>query len=202
MTPAHAQLPPSPWITRFGALLQALHAQRPQRRALDVACGWGRHTRWLAQQGYRVTAVDRDAEALAALTALGPAVTPLHADLEGAPWPLPGQSFDVVLVTNYLWRPLLPHVLASLAPGGVLLYETFAWGQHTIGRPARADFLLAPGELLQVCEGLRIVAYEDGYESDPARYVQRVAALRPPQPAPIEPLRLPLTTPSTFGAAG
>ncbi|TSE27639.1 class I SAM-dependent methyltransferase [Tepidimonas aquatica] len=202
MTPPHAHLPPSPWITRFGALLQTLHAQQPQRRALDVACGWGRHTRWLVQQGYRVTAVDRDAEALAALDDMAATVTRLAADLEAAPWPLPGQTFDVVLVTNYLWRPLLPHLLASLAPGGVLLYETFAWGQQTIGRPARPEFLLAPGELLQVCAGLRIVAYEDGYDSDPARYVQRVAALRPPQPAPSEPLRLPLTTPSTSGAAG
>ncbi|TSE22466.1 Tellurite methyltransferase [Tepidimonas sediminis] len=186
----HADLPPSPWITARAALLRALHGQRP-RHALDVACGHGRHARWLAQQGYHVTAVDRDPQALAALADLGPAVTPLQADLEDAPWPLPGRTFDVVLVTNYLWRPLLPTLVASLAPGGVLLYETFAAGQETVGRPARADFLLQPGELLHACTGLRVLAYEDGFDPRGPRFVQRIVALRPPGDA-TEPPRLPL----------
>ena len=97
-----------------------------------------------------------------------------------------------MVVTNYLWRPLLPTILDSVAPGGVLLYETFAQGNESVGRPARADFLLRPGELLQTCQGLRVVAYEDGFLAEPARFVQRIAAVRAPLPS-AGPLRLPLT---------
>ena len=87
------------------------------------------------------------------------------------------------MVTNYLWRPLWPTLLASLAPGGVLVYETFAAGNETVGKPSRPDFLLQPGELLRLCQGLRVVAYEDGFLDAPARFVQRIAAIAPPSPA-------------------
>jgi len=113
------------------------------------------------------------------------------ADIEGAPWPLPGRRFDAIVVTNYLSRPLLPTLTASLAPGGVLLYETFAAGNETVGRPSRPDFLLAPGELLGAATGLRIVAYEDGFLANPDRFVQRLAALR--EPAGAVARRYPLT---------
>lgn len=188
-----ADLPPSPWITRFAPLMRTLDPSdgRP-RRALDVACGRGRHVRWLLAQGYQVTAVDRDAQALAALPVAHPHLTPIEADIENGPWPLPGKRFDVVVVTNYLWRPLLPTIVASVAPGGVLLYETFAQGNETVGRPARADFLLAPGELLRACEGLRVVAYEDGFLDAPARFVQRIAAVRELPRDPLAPPRYPL----------
>jgi hypothetical protein len=82
------------------------------------------------------------------------------------------------VVTNYLWRALLPTLVASVEPGGVLLYETFAAGNETVGKPSRPDFLLRPGELLAVCEGLRVVAYEDGFFDGPPRFVQRVAAAK------------------------
>jgi hypothetical protein len=130
--------------------------------------------RWLAAQGFAVTAVDRDAAALQPLRALAQV---LVADLEGAPWPLTGERFDALVVTNYLWRPLWPQLLATLAPGGALIYETFADGNQNVGKPSRADFLLQHGELLQVASGLRIVAYEDGFLEPPARYVQRIAAV-------------------------
>ena len=113
------------------------------------------------------------------------------ADIENGPWPLQGQQFGAVVVTNYLWRPLLPTILDSVAPGGVLLYETFAQGNESVGRPARADFLLRPGELLQAFGALRVVAYEDGFLDAPARFVQRIAAVREPL-VPSGPLRLPL----------
>lgn len=141
---------------------------------LDVACGSGRHLRWLAQRGFRVTGVDRDAAALEPLRELAEVIV---ADLEAAPWPLPGRRFDAVLVTNYLWRPLLPTIVGSLDPAGVLLYETFADGQQTVGRPARPEFLLQPGELLVAAAGLRVVAFEDGFLEAPARFVQRIAAV-------------------------
>ncbi len=168
----------SPWVRRFTPLVPR------SARVLDVACGGGRHVRWFADRGCHVTAVDRDAEALAPLRTIARVVV---ADLEAAPWPLPGERFDAVVVTNYLWRALLPTIVASVDDGGVLLYETFAAGQQTIGRPANPDFLLRPGELLAAVAGLRVVAYEDGLADGGApRFVQRIAAVRegPPQPLP------------------
>jgi SAM-dependent methyltransferase len=147
---------------------------RPGGRVLDLACGSGRHVRWLSAQGFAVTGVDRDAAALEPLRA----IARVHvADLEGAPWPLPGERFDAVVVTHYLWRPLWPELLGALAEGGVLIYETFADGNQSVGKPSRTDFLLRHGELLDVARGLRIVAYEDGYLQTPPRYVQRIVAV-------------------------
>ncbi|MEX8492749.1 class I SAM-dependent methyltransferase [Sphaerotilus sp.] len=146
-------------------------------RVLDLACGRGRHVRWLAARGARVTAVDRDVAALAPLHDCAAEV--VLADIEHGLWPLPGRSFDAVVVTNYLWRPLLPVIVASVAPGGVLLYETFAHGNASVGKPSRPDFLLQPGELLAaVCPALRVIAYEDGFLDTPPHFVQRIAAVR------------------------
>ena len=104
------------------------------------------------------------------------------ADIENGLWPFTGRQFDAVVVTNYLWRPLMPTLLASLSTGGVLIYETFAAGNETVGKPSRPDFLLRPGELLDVCKGLRVVAFEDGFLTSAAdqtpRFVQRIAAVR------------------------
>ncbi len=164
----------SDWVRRWSHLIA------PGSTALDVACGAGRHLRWLQGLGHSVVGVDRSAEALAACTGLGEMVL---ADIENGPWPLAGRQFGAVVVTNYLWRPLLPVVVDSVAPGGVLIYETFALGNETVGRPARSDFLLAPGELLRACAGLRVVAYEDGFLAEPARFVQRITAVRELAPA-------------------
>ena len=163
----------------------------PGAPVLDVACGGGRHLHWFAERGHPVTGVDIDTTAAAAQVPQARLVT---ADIENGPWPLTDASgqaevFGVVVVTNYLWRPLLPTLLDSLAPGGVLLYETFAQGNETVGRPARPDFLLRTGELLQVCAGLQVVAYENGYLDNPARFVQRIAAVR--EAAPRQPETLP-----------
>jgi SAM-dependent methyltransferase len=174
----------SDWIRRWSHLVPA-HGQ-----LLDLACGHGRHLRWFAARGHAVVGVDKAADALQSLDDLraGGQVRTVLADVENGPWPLMDaqapQRFDAVIVTNYLWRPLLPTVVQSLAPGGVLLYETFAHGNAEVGRPARPDFLLQPGELLRVCAGLRIVAFEDGFCTHPARFVQRIAAVREgPAPA-------------------
>ncbi|MGL6108614.1 MAG: class I SAM-dependent methyltransferase [Rubrivivax sp.] len=167
-TPHAGLAAPSPWVCRWAGLI------RPGGRVLDLACGSGRHVRWLASKGFAVTGVDRDAAALEPLRTIAEVRV---ADLEGAPWPLPGERFDAVVVTNYLWRPLWPELLAALAEGGVLIYETFADGNQNVGKPSRADFLLRHGELLNMARGLRIVAYEDGYLEPPARFVQRIAAV-------------------------
>ena len=166
MTAHDSLTAPSPWLQRFVPLL------RPGGTVLDVACGSGRHLRWLAAQGFVVTGVDRDAAALAPLAAVGEVQV---ADIEKAPWPLPGRRFDAVLVTNYLWRPLWPALRSALAEDGVLMYETFADGQQHIGRPCRPEFLLQHGELLKACEGLRVVAFEDGVAD--GRFVQRIVAV-------------------------
>lgn len=171
----HGTEAPSEWVCRWSHLIPDTRPGGP--RALDVACGHGRHTRWLVRQGCHVTSVDRDAEALASLAPLAPQVRTVHADIENNPWPLQAQAFDAVVVTNYLWRPLWPHILGSLATGGVLVYETFAHGNASVGKPSRPDFLLQPGELLEVCKGLRVVAFEDGFLREPDRYVQRIVAV-------------------------
>ncbi len=150
---------------------------------LDVACGFGRHLRWFHSRNHPVIGVDKALDAIKSVALLGEVVA---ADIETGPWPFMASSsmssgvrqFDAVVVCNYLWRPLLPRLIDSVAPGGVLIYETFATGNETVGKPSRPDFLLNTGELLQVCKGLKIVAYEDVTLENPARYVQRIAAIR------------------------
>ena len=165
----HGTEAPSDWVRRWSTLAP------PGSTALDVACGAGRHLRWMHQHGHPTVGVDRSADAVAACAAWGE----IHcADLEDGPWPFAGRQFGAVIVTNYLWRPLLPLLVDSVAPGGVLIYETFASGNETVGRPARADCLLQPGEVLAPCATLRTVAYEDGFVDAPARFVQRIAAVR------------------------
>ena len=185
--------PPSDWLLRWAHLIPA------GGRALDVACGSGRHLYWLQSRGFALTGVDRDPAALANLAPLMAAGAEIvDADIENGPWPFAGRQFEAVLVTHYLWRARLADIAAAVAPGGVLLYETFALGHETVGRPSRPDFLLAPGELLQVAAkaGLRTIAYEDGFEESPGpRFVQRIAAVRPDGPATGTPARHALKSP-------
>jgi len=181
---AHGQETPSAWVQRWSHLVPA------RGTVLDLACGHGRHMKWLASRGHPVTGVDRAPEAIAAASVWGEAIV---ADIESGPWPLmqAGQvrQFDAVVVTNYLWRALFPSIIQSLAPGGVVIYETFAIGNETVGKPSRPDFLLQPGELLRAFADLRVVAYEDGYMAQSERFVQRIAAVRPPGAPPALPPR-------------
>lgn len=163
---------PSPWVVRFASLIQAGGA------VLDLACGGGRHTRFLLDRGHPVTAVDRDTSALGEVS--GAEV--IEVDLEdGRAFPLAGRRFAAVVVTRYLHRPILPDLVAAVATGGVLIYETFASGQERYGRPTCADFLLNPGELLDVVRpALRVLAYEDLTLDEPSPSVmQRICARRP-----------------------
>ncbi len=168
----------SQWVARWAHLVPAGSV------VLDVACGLGRHAVYFSQRNHPVAAVDIAQAAIESLaTRLPPSAQLIVADIENGPWPLldsagAPQQFGAVVVTNYLWRPLLPTLVASLAPGGVLMYETFAAGNETVGKPSRPDFLLQPGELLRACTGLRVVAYEDGFIAEPARFVQRIVAVR------------------------
>ncbi len=164
---------PSPWIVRWGV------AVLPEGRVLDVACGGGRHCEWFAGRGHRVLGVDRD-PGIARLPGVNAGIEVLVADIEGGPWPLGERRFDAVVVTNYLHRPLLRTLVEAVAPGGWLLYETFAAGNERFGKPSNPDFLLRPGELLELVRGvLRVVAFEDIEIAEPRpAMVQRIAARR------------------------
>ena len=163
---------PSPWIVQWAGLVPA------SATVLDVAAGGGRHTRFFAERGHRVTAVDRDTTALHAASN----IEVIQADLEdGSPWPFSSRRFAAVVVTNYLHRPLMPDLLAAIEPGGVLLYQTFMVGNERFGKPSRPEFLLKDGELLDLVRGsFSVVAYEARLISAPSMaMVQRIAARKP-----------------------
>ena len=197
---SHARAEPSPWVMRFASLVP------PGGEVLDLAAGSGRHSRLFLELGHPVVAVDRNLSALRGSALAGPAdpaecprpdtagapsararLELVEADLEdGSPWPLGDRRFAGIVVTNYLWRPLLPRLLATLAPGGALLYETFAQGNERFGSPRNPDFLLRDGELLERVRGrLRVVAYEQVVVGPPRpAVVQRIAAVDPSHSPP------------------
>ena len=158
---------PSEWVLRWAPLVE-------RGPVLDVACGGGRHARLFADRGLEVVAVDREQQALPETIRF------VKADLEdGSPWPFAGQRFAAVIVTNYLHRPLFPHLAAALDEGGVLIYETFMLGNERFGRPSNPEFLLRPGELLEAFAGLHLAAFEQGRVERPkAAMIQRLCALR------------------------
>ena len=176
----------SAWVARFAALV-------PPGEVLDLACGGGRHARHFAALGHPVLALDRDGAALAA--AAGPGIVTMLHDLEqGGPWPFAPGRFAGIVVSNYLHRPLmaplaasLAPLAASLAPGGIVLYQTFSAGNEVFGKPSRPAFLLAAGELLAWAgaNGLRVIAFENGCVGTPkAAMVQRLCAAGADFPPP------------------
>jgi SAM-dependent methyltransferase len=178
----------SPWVRRFASLI-------PHGRTLDLACGSGRHSRLLLSLGHSVLAVDRDAAALESLVGAGIETKQFDLEQEGADrvsgWPLSPSSYSGVVVTNYLHRPLMDALLASVAPGGVLIYETFAQGNGQFGKPSNPDFLLAPGELLERvyrAGGWHVIAFEDGYVNTPKpAMIQRICVRRGgPELVPVD----------------
>ena len=164
----------SPWVQRFAPLI-------PGGEVLDLACGGGRHARHLAGLGHAVVAVDRDPAAIAATAAPGIVTSQIDLEEGDAAWPFGPQRFAGVIVTNYLHRPLFAGIAGSLAANGVLIYETFADGNAAFGKPGNPDFLLKPGELLEMARqhGLRVIAFEDGIVNQPKQaMVQRVCAVK------------------------
>ena len=181
MTHEHS-LAPSPWVTRFAPLVPA------GARVLDLAAGGGRHARFLAARGAKVVAVDRDPDLLRSLATVA-GIETRAVDLEHGVWPLAGETFDAIVVTNYRHRPLFPHLRAALAPDGVLLYETFAMGNEAYGRPTNPDFLLCRDELLSLASlppAMTVIAFEQGLVQGEGRaaVVQRLAAVGPSRPWP------------------
>ena len=163
----HDIVAPSPWVVRWAPRIT-------HGKVLDVASGGGRHARHLAGLGHAVTAIDREPQSI-------PGVRFVRADLEdGSPWPLPGERFEGIVVANYLHRPLFALLEAALAPGGVLIYETFMAGNERYGKPSNPAYLLRPGELWEAFAGLHCIAFEQGTvaQPKPAR-IQRLCAMRP-----------------------
>jgi SAM-dependent methyltransferase len=162
----HDAAPPSPWVLRWAPLIA-------RGTVLDLACGGGRHVRYLLSRGLAVVGVDREAQDL-------PGARVIQADLEdGSPWPLAGERFAGIVVTNYLHRPLFPRLVESLAPDGVLIYETFMLGNERFGRPSNPAFLLRPGELREAFASLAEMGYEEGPVSEPKpAMIQRLCAVR------------------------
>lgn len=174
---------PSDWVVRFAPLAPDGGA------VLDLACGGGRHGRHFLVCGHKVTFVDRDISGVRDLDGRA-GVEIVEADLESPPgWPFGARRFGAVIVTNYLWRPLLPALGAAVADGGVLIYETFGFGNEAFGRPRNPDHLLRAGELLDAFGAtLQVVAYEHGIRHDPGpRVVQRIAAVRQDGPVFLQP---------------
>jgi len=176
---------PSSWVVEHAGLI------RKGGRVLDLACGGGRHAVWLAAQGYLVDAVDRDPEAIAAMQGIANINADI-ADLETGNWPATDQRYDVVcddahdgiydgiIVSRYLFRPLLSVLPSMLKPGGVLIYETFMVGNERYGRPSNPDYLLRPDELKSVYAPLlEIRAFEQGEVEEPVPAVmQRICAVK------------------------
>jgi SAM-dependent methyltransferase len=164
---------PSPWV------VQSLERMGLQDMtglcALDLACGAGRHSLYLAERGFDVLAVDKSVpDGLASHQK----IRFEQMDLEGQQWPLAGQTFDLIVATNYLYRPYWNHLLACLNPSGVLIYETFMRGNEQFGSPRNPDFLLCPGELLERCSGLQILGFEQGLRLNPSEaMIQRITAV-------------------------
>jgi SAM-dependent methyltransferase len=152
-------------------------------RVLDLACGNGRHAIWLAQQGYQVEAIDRDIQAVSGLVGMENINVGIL-DLEAGEWPELDPSsdygYDGLIVSRYLYRPLLNTLAAILNPGGVLIYETFMAGNERYGKPSNPDFLLLPNELLEIYSPLlNIISFEQGEEQHPRPAVmQRICATR------------------------
>ena len=177
----HGPSAPSDWVVRFAPLV------KPGGSVLDLAAGRGRHARYFLERGNTVIALDRDVSRMADLADRAEVI---EADLEdGSPWPLGTRRFDGIVVTNYLYRPIFTALREALAPGGVLIYETFGAGNEAYGKPSNPDFLLKPGELLDLAHGtLEVVAYECGLVERAAgrAVIQRICARKGEgEPAPL-----------------
>ena len=157
---------PSDWVRRWAPLIE-------RGTVLDVACGSGRHSAFLLENNLKVVAVDREPQRI-------PGARFIQADLEdGSPWPLPGEQFEGVVVTNYLNRRIFPEILQALKPAGILIYETFMLGNERFGKPSNPEFLLRPGELLEAFAGLTVKGFEEGEVTDPKpAMIQRLCAMQ------------------------
>jgi SAM-dependent methyltransferase len=150
-----------------------------RRRALDVACGAGRHALLLAARGYDVVALDWSHVAVAALGARGGGrIAGVVADATA--WPFRDAAFDVVVVVDFLERAIVPLLRAAVAPLGALVMETFLRGQERHGHPRNPAYLLDAGELVRMCDAWTVLASYEGEVAAPVRACRAgIVAVRP-----------------------
>ncbi len=180
--------PPAP-LWSPSAFLERVHARLPRGRALDLACGSGRASVFLARAGWTVEGWDVDPSALALARAFasraGVAVSFRQLDVERCTPPACDGAFDLIVVVRYLHRELFPWIERALAPGGVLVYETFRQGQERFGHPRRARHLLEPGELARAFPSLLVEIHEETPDTAPP-VLARLLARRPTQDEPLD----------------
>ena len=172
----HQNNQPVEWVKRFAGIVPEYGP------VLDLACGGGRHGRFLMELGHPVTFVDRNVTGLGDIAGLGEAVI-VETDLEtGSPWPqqLVQTKFAGIVVVNYLHRPHFPMIVESLTAGGVLIYQTFAQGNEKYGRPSNPDFLLRENELMEYFgKDLDVVEFEQGFFQEPKpAVIQKICACK------------------------
>ena len=166
----------SAWVERFLPL-----APRGAGRVLDLACGLGRHSFLASILGFEVLACDREPDF--AIRALGnPGIEFRRLNLEAGAWPFGEERFAAIIMTNYLFRPLFAEFPRALAPGGLLICETFTRPESlAAGRPRNPAHWLGPCELPGLVRPLSVIAYEDGL-SRRGKFVQRICAGRAASP--------------------
>ena len=167
---------PSTWV------MQKAQSWPKGSKILDFAAGKGRHSFALSElhcKKFDILAVDQNSEELKNLKKVCSDITICHADLEkNTVWPFFDQKFDVVLVTNYLFRPRLTDLFSLIRTGGCIVYETFAEGNEIYGKPRNPDYLLSKGELLKILpKDFEVVDYFHGKVEQPKpAIIQRLAA--------------------------
>ena len=164
---------PSEWIKKY------LKKNINNKNLLDLACGSGRHSIYASSLGYKVTSVDINKNKLSTLT-LKKFISPIQLNIEEPnSWPFIDKSFNVVIVTNYLHRPIFKHIISSIKLNGILLYETFSKENSQFGRPNNPDYLLNSLELFLLAKKYRmeILNYEENMIEFPnKKAIQRIYA--------------------------
>ena len=149
---------------------------------LDLACGSGRHGRFLLEKGFNVVFLDQDTSQLDWVPEAFRSQVIKH-DLEtGTSWDFLPCSFDAVVVTNYLYRPIFPDLLSIIDEGGVLIYETFSKGNEIYGKPTNSNYLLEPEELIDLVRpSMRLISFKEGYSSEGKESItQKIVAVKRP----------------------
>jgi SAM-dependent methyltransferase len=171
--PAHVDSTADPLLIQAAELF-------PPSRALDLASGPGRHALYLARLGWRVTAVDSSAVAIALLRAQA-AGLPIHAqraDLERGEFAIAPAAYHLICDFHYLQHSLFPQIREGVHPGGVFAGAIHLFDTAPAPRPRNPDFLLHPGELRGLFDGWKVIFYSEGAEPGRSRRTARIIARR------------------------
>ena len=155
---SHSEAEPNRFLVRSQDAWSSLGG----RQAADIACGAGRNSAFLAESGFKVTAIDFSAEALHLTQSRHTNIQPIQLDLESPGADLGREVFDLACVVRFLHRPLFSALRAAVKSGGLIVYSTYTTDQLQFeGGPRSPDYLLEPGELLREFGGWRVLRYEE-----------------------------------------